>query len=286
MHHLSEHIIERLLTELSLEQCQIDDVKAHLAECTECRAIYSWLKSFYRELDQLDVRTQEEERRSDLFPTGTIRLSPISFKSLDKWNRSNHIILAADAEEEKSRYEHTVTLASENTQYLIRILHDTRKDNYKLFVIGPEKRRKNSLVELPILNKELITDEQGKIDFYLSRNVANRKWENIDATLRTPVANVYLNEDQIAKVGTSGSSSVTNNGYDFRLDKGEKSDSFEEDRVVTLTIRSQHTFQRKITKALLKGASKQKLLRLNDGHITIPWPVAASFSELSILGYE
>jgi hypothetical protein len=188
MDHPEEHEIELYVLQPDrLPQSRRDEMDRHLLSCPACAKIHGFLRTFYQDLSV--QATQESPRMKDfvnaLFPpSGIIELRPFRF-SPPLPNGANHTtLLAAMTHPETVRRFRTVcTLASEEQHAVLRIVYDAEKTEYALYVLTDDPGAAAcSMVSVPDLNLELITDEHGKAVF--AGPFESAAWDNLAATLR------------------------------------------------------------------------------------------------------
>lgn len=285
--HLSEHIIEKLLRDSTLSQRRISQINAHLAECRECRNIYKWLKSFYQELNRIETPTFVD-RRLDRNTIGTIKLAPLHFEKPERSTRHSSMVLVAKSEEKTSQYEHVVTLASEEQHILVRVLHDNRRQTYRLFLITPEHLgRAHSIVELSSCQRALITDQAGKANFTLKKDPGSELWQDTRGILRMPLTRLKLDADDIRQFEEDRQLMLSDNGFKFDLTLQASQNPVRDPETpdtINIAIRRKPQKSNLLTKALLKDGDREQLLTFNDGMTSKIWE--RTDNELEILGYQ
>jgi hypothetical protein len=204
LQHLSEHTIELFIRDKDLNSSVLQQVKTHLSACTECRHIYKWLKEFYEELDVLNLK-HHEWNGSRAFKKDTFKLEPFNHVSNTPGEQSPYVVLAAQSSSTKHRFEHIVTLHSREKRVLVRILYDHESGRYQLYLIMHHNRRQYLvLLTLPYHQKELVTSENGRVDFTMKRKPDSVQWDNMRGILRIPLSYCRITSNEIKTLFTRG----------------------------------------------------------------------------------
>jgi len=161
------------IEQLALKQMFTGSIEhpAHLADCTFCHTALAEMVSFYEQVQSEFQRLSQtsmlqavaanvKQNRSFIYKLDALHLLPIQ-KQMPEYKH----ILAADSgvEAEVSGTHSVVVFASADKRLMIRILCNPQ-DEYTLFLIAADKALyANVLVHILGLDREYITDGQGRI---------------------------------------------------------------------------------------------------------------------------
>ena len=195
MKHIEEQLLERsALRPDKLSEAEEKAVKAHLETCAACRETADYLRSFHRDLKELQYA--EPPRISklvrSLFPVpNVILLHPFQHEpgvgTLD--TKYTTVLAAMTQDTLEQRFETVATLVSEKENALVRIMHDREENTYKLYVRAEDARKRDHvIVSFPELSTDLVTDQHGQDSFRLPESSHVRNWNSMNAMLHTVVA--------------------------------------------------------------------------------------------------
>jgi hypothetical protein len=152
-------------------------------------AYAEFLRSFYERLDADAGRAPDrvETFVDDLFGGNPV----ISVQPFRPSREARPTVLAAEtaASSEERRFSVLATLAAEADQVLVRVVADREAEQGRLYVLAePPARRAHVVVSFPDLGLDLVTDEEGRLEFGLPANVTAEQWADARAVVRCPVA--------------------------------------------------------------------------------------------------
>ena len=188
--HPTENEIELfLLTPEALTTEKRQQIDTHLSSCPQCRAATTLLRSFHSEFKKQYGTPPAVVKFVDelLIRSKIVELHPYRY-SPDPAEFGQHVltVLAAKSESEADyRYSSVCTLVSRDEQTLVRILKDTRMNNYRIFLIA--SRGSDMLgvtIRFPALDMSVPVDaETQQAVFSLPETHAAIDWTNIVAEL-------------------------------------------------------------------------------------------------------
>jgi hypothetical protein len=189
--HLRENDIELfVLSPLGLDAGRHKQMADHLANCDQCNAVASLLRSFYSELEDEPWKLQNvEEFLSALLPPPSVyALHPYRYTP-DPAEFGEHImtVLAAKSESpNRYQYSSMCTLISRDEQIVVRVLKDNDTKIYKVFMITRRGMSiLNATIRFPALNLTIsISSDTRQAEFSLSPTQSGIDWTNIVAELR------------------------------------------------------------------------------------------------------
>lgn len=166
-------------------------IEKHLNECEFCREYCE----NYRNLGvALDVPVESSPGLDELadrlyesaFRSSVIELSPISPPE----SRLGYF-LAADGEPEKKKGIYSLaTLASDDPEIILRLMHDSNRElDYIQLISEDPKFTSNVMIEIPEIDREIISDINGRAELEsgLSGKISEMKWQ-----IRLPDADFTL----------------------------------------------------------------------------------------------
>lgn len=194
-----ESLIERYVRQPGALSAQERRVAVEVLEThPAARALADTLQTFYREFDALEETDAPRVERfmEGLFPEPrVIPLRPFRSEPHDAGS-SHKALLAAMSPSAQERFETVATLASEAHGVLVRLLCDRSSNTYRLYTLAEnEERRAHVVISFPELALNLVTDEQGRVDFSLNAEAVD--WTSIRAVLRLPVATWEVSPRQL-----------------------------------------------------------------------------------------
>lgn len=168
MNHLQEkHIEQYLLRDNTLDKGVRQHIRSHLSECDECRKIYEELRTFYQELDATTSPSRQQVQQltqSILTSPFKERLHPIKESLVDT---SSFVLAAKTPDSQPYRFQRIVNFGSNRFSTLVRILYDQQKDMMLFYLMADDQKvSRHALIRLPGLNRELITDSEGKAELH------------------------------------------------------------------------------------------------------------------------
>ncbi len=191
-HHLHEQDIDiYLLSPERLDPVRKRQMESHLATCSLCSELTSFLDDVYRELRS---RSSEKDQRVEKFLTQlaeqakVIQLVPIRFApNPSEVGENTMTVLAAKSDARTHyRYSSVSTLASRDEGTLVRILRDEELLRYRLYIITQEPRNaSHAIVRFPSLGVEVTVPlDTLQADVHLPAGSPDVDWTTIDAELR------------------------------------------------------------------------------------------------------
>lgn len=152
MNYPKEEILEKYLRypeKMSREE--LDYAEGSLKLSTECRKIYSWLKSYYTELDQLKLQ--------QALPVKLFRKDVAGIPR-------EKIVLAADQEGvHHQKLSAISTLISKESNFVLRVLSDSVQNSLQIHLIPSQNTTdKPYLINFGKGQTAFITDKYGKVN--------------------------------------------------------------------------------------------------------------------------
>jgi hypothetical protein len=189
--HLQENDIESfVLSPQKFGPGRRKEIVDHLANCAQCNAVASLLRSFYSELEDRPKRL----RKVDEFVTGLlgqpaiIELQPFRFTpDPDEFGEHVMTVLAAKSESPSNyKYSSICTLVSRDEQILVRVLKDNDTQTYRVFLITKRGMPMlNATIRFPALNLTIsVSSDTRQAEFSLPPTQSGIDWTNIVAELR------------------------------------------------------------------------------------------------------
>lgn len=193
---IKEDDIERFVRHPDAMEAELRDrVEAALAAQDNLYAIAAFLRRFYALFDALQAEAAEQEALNArvaafanvLFPEEAFRrLVPIRQVS---GRRPGVTVLAAVSDRPANRFETVCTLAAPDHSVLLRIVHDDKSGEHRLYVLSKESPdRAHALVTFPDLGLQFVTDERGRTVFEMPPAGEQYPWVDAQATFSIPVA--------------------------------------------------------------------------------------------------
>lgn len=262
--HLAEHIIERFLRDDTLKASKRRAVKAHLSECTECRQIFDWLHAFYEKLDELEIEKKDWIHLEEKQKT-THKLIPFEPESDVAGPFHSTMVLAAQSERPQHRFDHIATLYSRNQDILVRILYDHEKECYELYLIMNNAGQQGLvLVTLPYYQKNLVTNEKGRVNFRLQRNRETDRWKDVQGILRSPLSYCRLHKGDIDAVKPVKGITKQEGDYTFFLRSTSSNQKIE------IEVRDERLSPNNLSKLLVKDSQgESSIFELNNNRIQL-----------------
>jgi hypothetical protein len=189
--HLQENDIESfVLSPQKLGPGRHKQIEDHLANCVQCNAVASLLRSFYSELEDQPKKLQKvEEFLSGLRSLpALVDLQPYQYTpDPDEFGEHVMTVLAAKSESPNNyKYSSICTLVSRDEQMVVRVLKDNDTQLYRVFLIT--KRGMpflNATIRFPALNLTLsFSSDTRQAEFSLPPTQYGIDWTNIVAELR------------------------------------------------------------------------------------------------------
>lgn len=183
--------LRRYIDGLLEDKANIAALEKHLDECEFCRDYCD----NYRELISIEDTPTDSSAEFDklagqlyqnAFNRNVIKLFPISFEE-DRQGFS----LAADGEPEKKKGIYSLaTLASDDPEIILRLMHDSNRElDYIQLISEDPKFTSNVMIEIPEIDREIISDINGRAELEsgLSGKISEMKWQ-----IRLPDADFTL----------------------------------------------------------------------------------------------
>lgn len=191
-HHLHEQDIDLyLLNPDRLDPVRKRQMESHLATCSLCSELTSFLDDVYRELRN---RSSEKDQRVEQFlahlaeQAKVIELVPLRFAPHpSEFSQNTVTVLAAKSDVRTHyRYSSVCTLASRDEGTLVRILRDEEQLRYRLYLITQERRHaSHAIVRFPSLGVDVTVPlDTLQADVHLPTGSPDVDWTTIDAELR------------------------------------------------------------------------------------------------------
>lgn len=194
MTHPPEPLIEAYVRHpQDLSTAQRGAIAGHLAGCRACHEVGEFLRSFYLDLEALQLKLSpqvEQWLQEHSALAHKVKLYP--FKSQRERPRASDgytVVLAALTHEPPAlRFQTVATFTSAGQNVLLRILRDNASDCFRLYLLAdPQSRRAHALVSIPALALHVLTDEKGRAAFALAAHLIPKDWEAVQIVLRFPV---------------------------------------------------------------------------------------------------
>lgn len=154
--------------------------------------VAAFYERFYAAFDALQAERPDATPRTAafvnaLFPGEAVRhLYPVRQVSE---HRSTVTVLAAVTERPANRFETLCTLAASDQSILVRIVHDEKNDQHRLYVLAKDPAdRAHALVDFPDLGLQFVTDRRGRTVFDMPPTGERYPWADAQATFSVPVA--------------------------------------------------------------------------------------------------
>ncbi|MDZ7291440.1 MAG: hypothetical protein ONB44_07640 [candidate division KSB1 bacterium] len=262
MNHIEEQVLETYIRRPeklpdSVHQC----VATHLASCAACSAITDFLHSFYADLDntpdevspRMEALIEMPSTSPFIIPLRPFQSQPEAVAFADGYTT---VLAAMSPATPRQRFQTVATFAAERHRTLVRILHDSATNNFKLYLLADDPRkREGAIVSFPKLAADFVTDERGRVAFQLPGHEQPQNWTTLEAELRLPVAEVCLSPDQLKKTSPPEFHQI------YETIAAEHTATFSyADKVLTLNVRPLQPEVQAITRAVVKGATGQTFL--------------------------
>jgi len=260
MKHIEEETLEQfILHPEGMDAKTEQGLRAHLDHCPVCTRTVEFLRSFYADLNTLRYVPGERVDRfvRALFQApNIIPLHPFVYQpDAEPFDSGYTTILAAmSVETARQRFETVATLFSGREKILVQVMHDRESDSFKLYVQSDDPRKRSySIVSLPELPIELVTDQRGHVSFSLREDLRPKNWSSLNAVLHTPIAEVSLSEREL------------HSPIERRTESGHVLSLSLVNGVLTVDVDSPEPRGPKVTRVLLSSEETQsRLVMLHD----------------------
>jgi hypothetical protein len=188
--HIDERTIEALIADRrSLDTATVSAIESHIAQCAACRETHTFLGRFYAQFgetaSEASAATQQFAEKIAQAPK-VVLLRPFHHNA-EIPNSENRFItvLAAQADAPShDRFKTVAVLNSDDHKAILRIIHDTETDNFRLYLLTDDPRKADrALVSIPAIHSELVTDTSGMAQFSLSKEKQPADWSALQAFL-------------------------------------------------------------------------------------------------------
>ncbi len=191
-YHLQERDIDALLLAPErLEADQRKEFERHLATCSACRELMTFLHDAY---DELHRHSTETERRVEEFvdrlrkQERIIELIPFRFvPDPAEFGEGTITVMAAHTGQQTDyKYSAVSTLISRDERSLVRILRDNELDRYRVFLTANDRPpRSRATIHFPGLGFGVtLAAEESQADLVLPPGLHDLDWTAIAAELR------------------------------------------------------------------------------------------------------
>jgi hypothetical protein len=172
---------------------EIDEIKTHLSNCEICREYceeYKILAESLAGTAEMDLPEKAKRQATEIYQR-TISPNIIPLYPLIQKVKDQEVILAADgSQEEGEEPKNVVTLYSEDPELILRIIHDSVKDTDFVQLISDDRSLlSNVLLELPDLEREVVTDHNGRATI---EGIPPQDYEKLKWQVKLPEASFSL----------------------------------------------------------------------------------------------